>query len=231
MLTADIRNTTSTKPVLGQTDFWDEVVHSIRSEYLSDVQDYPWIIGFSGGKDSTVVAQAVFEAMLQVPPSQRRRHVHLVSNDTQVESPLVMAHLVKAQSAIASMAESFRLPITVATTRPAPDKTFWTLLIGKGYPSPNQTMRWCTDRLKIQPTSRYILDNVSVHGAAIVVLGVRLDESDSRRNSINKFQNLEDSNLAPHTELPGAFIYRPIVDLTVDDIWEVLVPCNTYIFG
>jgi DNA sulfur modification protein DndC len=149
-----------------------------------------------------------------------------VSNDTQVESPMVMAHLTKVQAAIADMAESLRLPVTVVTTRPAPDQTFWTLLIGKGYPSPNQTMRWCTDRLKIQPTSRYILDNVSAHGAAIVVLGVRLDESDSRRNSINKFQNLAGSSLTPHSELPGAFIYRPIVHLTVDDVWDVLGRCQ-----
>jgi DNA sulfur modification protein DndC len=205
-----------------ETDFWEDVVHAVRKEYLSDRQDYPWIIGFSGGKDSTVVAQAVFEAVLQVPPSQRLRHVHFVSNDTQVESPLVMAHLAKVQAAIASMAESFRLPVKVVTTRPAQDKTFWTLLIGRGYPSPNQSMRWCTDRLKIQPTSRYILDNVSTHGAAIVVLGVRLDESESRRNSINKFKNLVDSNLTPHSVLPGALIYRPIVHLNLDDVWEVL---------
>lgn len=203
-------------------DLWESVVDSVRAEYLSEVQDYPWIIGFSGGKDSTVVAQAVFEALLQVPPSRRKRHVHVVSNDTQVESPLVMAHLAKVQVALKEMADSLRLPVTVVTTRPAADKTFWTLLIGKGYPSPNQTMRWCTDRLKIQPTSRYILDNVSAHGAAIVALGVRLDESESRRNSINKFQNLVDSNLTPHSELPGAFIYRPIVHLTIDDVWEVL---------
>ena len=85
-------------------DLFDEVVASVRAEYMSDVQDYPWIIGFSGGKDSTVVAQAVFEALLQVPPSRRKRHVHVVSNDTQVESPLVMAHLGKVQTAL-----SFRL--------------------------------------------------------------------------------------------------------------------------
>ena len=211
----------SQQPLEG-AELWDEVVRSVRTEYLSEAQDYPWIIGFSGGKDSTVVAQAVFEALLQISPSRRKRHVHVVSNDTQVESPQVMAHLTKVQSALKEMTQTLRLPVDVVTTRPAPDKTFWTLLIGKGYPSPNQTMRWCTDRLKIQPTSRYILDNVSEHGAAIVILGVRLDESDSRRNSINKFQNLEGSNLTPHSELPGAFIYRPIVDLTIDDVWEVL---------
>lgn len=219
--TVELISRIATTP-LETLDVWDDVVASVRAEYVSDAQDYPWIIGFSGGKDSTVVAQAVFEALLQVPPSRRRRHVHVVSNDTQVESPLVMAHLAEVQRAIRDMAQCLRLPVSVVTTRPAADKTFWTLLIGKGYPSPNQTMRWCTDRLKIQPTSRYILDNVSAHGAAIVVLGVRLDESDSRRNSINKHQNLADSKLTPHTDLQGAFIYRPIVHLTIDDVWEIL---------
>lgn len=200
--TLDIRPDAAADSALGSgTDFWDAIVQSVRTEYLSETQDFPWIIGFSGGKDSTVVAQAVFEALLQCPPSRRTRHVHLVSNDTQVESPLVMAHLANVQVAIASMAKNLRLPVTVVTTCPAPDKTFWTLLIGKGYPSPNQTMRWCTDRLKILPTSRYILDNVSAHGAAIVVFGVRLDESDSRRQSINKFKNIENSNLTPHSVL------------------------------
>lgn len=207
------------EPVLST---WDQVVASVRAEYLSGAQDYPWIIGFSGGKDSTVVAQAVFEALLQIPPSQRKRFVHVVSNDTQVESPLVMTHLFNVQDAIRDMADGLRLPVKVVTTRPAPDKTFWTLLIGKGYPSPNQTMRWCTDRLKIQPTSRYILDHVSAHGAAIVVLGVRSDESESRRQSINRYKNLANSNLTPHSDLLGAYIYRPIVNLTVDDVWEVL---------
>lgn len=203
-------------------DVWGEVLTRVRAEYLSETQDYPWIVGFSGGKDSTLVVQAVLEGLLSVPPSRRKRDVHVVSNDTQVESPLVMAHLHTVQESIQDAASKLSLPVSVATTKPHPERTFWVLLIGKGYPSPNQTMRWCTDRLKIQPTSRYILDNVSQHGAAIVVLGVRLDESDSRRNRINKLRNHLDSNLAPHTELPGALIYRPIVDLTLDDVWEVL---------
>jgi len=203
-------------------EVWGQVVADIRAEYLSEEQNYPWIVGFSGGKDSTLVAQAVLEALMSVAPSRRRRHVHIVSNDTQVESPLVMAHLHTVQASIQDMVKKFSLPVDVATTTPHPERTFWVLLIGKGYPSPNQTMRWCTDRLKIQPTSRYILDNVSQHGAAIVVLGVRLDESDSRRNRINKFRNHLDSNLAPHTELQGALIYRPIVNLTIDDVWEIL---------
>lgn len=198
------------------------VVSSIREEYLSETQNHPWIIGYSGGKDSTLVAHAVFDALLSIPPSQRTRLVHLVSNDTMVESPLVVAHMRRSQEAISKAAINLKLPVTVATTAPNVEQTFWVNLIGRGYPTPNQTMRWCTDRLKIQPTSRYILDFVSKCGAAVVVLGVRRDESHSRRASIDRHENLTDSNLTPHTELPGAYVYRPITELKTDDVWEIL---------
>lgn len=201
---------------------WTDLVQSVKSEYLSEEQQYPWIIGFSGGKDSTVVAHAVFEALAAIPPSRRTRPVHVVSNDTMVESPVVMAHLNEVTAQINSAAQGLGLPITVARTKPEPDKTFWVLLIGKGYPSPNSQMRWCTDRLKIQPTSGYIKENVSKHGAAIIVLGVRRTESIMRMKTIDKYTNNIDSNLTPHGSVSGAFIYRPIVDLTTDDVWEIL---------
>ena len=215
-----MQNTTAYQPQ--SMTLWENIVADIKAEYLSETQRYPWIIGFSGGKDSTLVAQAVFEAMLAVRPSDRTRDVHMVSNDTLVESPLVIAHMSTVQKQIEDAAQNLGLPVTVVTTHPELEKSFWSLLVGKGYPSPNQSMRWCTDRLKIQPTSTYIFNNISKHGAAIVVLGVRKDESNSRRNSIDKFQNLENSNLTPHSALPGAFIYRPIVDLSLDDVWEIL---------
>lgn len=203
-------------------DRWNSIVLSIRDEYLDNAQNYPWVIGFSGGKDSTVVAHGVFEALLSIAPSQRKRSVHIVSNDTLVESPLVIAHLNEVTQRIEQAARNLDLPVIVARTQPDLDKTFWVLLIGKGYPSPNLTMRWCTDRLKIQPTSVYIKKHISESGAAIVVLGVRRDESQTRLRSIDRRRNMRGRNLTPHPDLSGAFIYRPIVDLTTDDIWEIL---------
>lgn len=198
------------------------IVANIRAEYLSEAQHYPWIIGFSGGKDSTLVVHAVFDTLLSIAPSRRIRAIHVVANDTLVESPLVIAHMQRTLALIRNAAHNLCLPVTVNVTRPDLEQSFWVNLIGRGYPTPNQTMRWCTDRLKIQPTSRYILDSVSSCGSAIVVLGVRRDESHSRRVSIERRENLAGSNLTPHTELPGAFVYRPIVDLTTDEVWEML---------
>lgn len=208
--------------IYSSRQIFNHLIENIEKEYLSSNQNYPWILGFSGGKDSTLVAHLVFEAILNVAPSQRRRHIHIVSNDTLVESPLVMSHLHKVQEQMRHASDTLDLPITVATTKPIIHQSFWVLLIGKGYPTPNQTMRWCTDRLKIQPTSGYILDKVSAYGAAILILGVRKDESNSRKRNIDKYQNLAESNLTPHSTLSGAFIYRPIVDLSTDDVWELL---------
>jgi len=201
---------------------WQGIVQHVKDEYLSPVQGYPWIVGFSGGKDSTVVAHAVFEALRAVPPSQRARPVHIVSNDTLVESPLVMAHLDEVTAQIRDAVSSLGLPLTVARTRPEIEKSFWVLLIGKGYPSPNSQMRWCTDRLKIQPTSGYIKANISDHGAAIVVLGVRRTESIRRMTTVDKYENERGTNLNPHSSIPGAYVFRPIVDLSTDDVWEIL---------
>lgn len=198
------------------------LITQVQDEYLDATQNYPWVVAFSGGKDSTLIAHLVFEALLQLPPTLRSRNVHFVSNDTLVESPLVVTHMKTVLAQIQSAADILSLPITTNITTPDPEQTFWVLLIGKGYPSPNRNMRWCTDRLKIQPTSQFILDHVQANGAAIIVLGVRKSESTARRATIESHQNLAESNLTPHGTLAGAFVYRPIVDLSTDEVWEML---------
>src|SRR5690606_27655444 len=135
---------------------------------------------------------------------------------------LVVSHLKQSLREIEYGSRVLDLPVTVAKTTPELCHTFWVLLIGKGYPSPNQQMRWCTDRLKIQPTSRYIREQVAHCGSAIILLGVRKDESESRKRRIDGYENQNQSNLNPHNDLVGAYIYRPIVDLSTDDVWEIL---------
>ena len=207
---------------INTADPFEDIRQNIAKEYLSEIQHYPWIVTFSGGKDSTLVAHLVFDMLLSLPPTLRTRQVFFVSNDTLVESPLVVKHMRGALAEILRAAEIFRLPVSGEITVPKLQDTFWTLLIGKGYPTPNRSMRWCTDRLKIQPTSGYILQKVNENGKAIIVLGVRKDESATRKASIESHQNLENSNLTPHGDLKNALVYRPIADLSTDDVWEFL---------
>lgn len=151
-------------------------LHDARSEILAEYLEphsFPWIVGFSGGKDSALVAQLVYEMLLDLAPSDRKRPVHIISNDTLVESPILIDFIDKTLARLRRSAEALRLPITVEKTTPSVEQTFWVNLIGRGYPSPNRNFRWCTDRLKIQPTSNYIRSQVSAAGQVILLLGVR----------------------------------------------------------
>ncbi len=196
---------------------------AIRAELLDEYQQNhaaPWIIGYSGGKDSTLVTHLVFEMLMALPPSERVRQVHVVANDTLVESPLVVGHIVESLREIGGAAEAFGLPLATTITRPERDQSFWVNLIGRGYPSPNRSFRWCTDRMKIQPTSRYIKSHVDQAGEVILLLGVRRSESATRSGMVGRYDNGD--RLHRHSDLVGCMVFRPIVELSTDDVWEFL---------
>jgi len=191
-------------------------------EYHSENTGAPWIVGFSGGKDSTLVVQLVIEMLLDIAPSDRKRPVHILCNDTLVESPILTSFINKMLEKLKDFCEAVNLPINVIKTTPPIDQTFWVNLIGRGYPPPTRNFRWCTDRMKIEPTSNYIQTQVSEKGEVILLLGVRSAESANRANSIKKHKNLEGTRLNPHGDLKGCFVFRPIVDLTTNDVWQLL---------
>ena len=197
--------------------------NAVRVDLLDEYRqehDAPWIIGYSGGKDSTLVAHLVFDMLLTLPPSQRVRHVHIVANDTLVESPLVVQHVVESMEEIQNAANVFGLPFITKITRPAPDQSFWVNMIGRGYPPPNRSFRWCTNRMKILPTSRYIISQVDEAGKVILLLGVRRSESTTRAATVGRYDNGE--RLHKHPVLTGCLVYRPIVELDTEDVWEFL---------
>lgn len=200
-------------------DILAEIRTEIASEY-AEPHAHPWIIGYSGGKDSTLVTHLVFEHLLSLPPSARRRDVHIVANDTLVESPLVIAHLKSSVEKLQDAAEAFALPVRCQITRPSVDKSFWVNLIGRGYPPPNRMFRWCTDRMKIQPTSQYIREQASSTGQVILLLGVRRSESAQRAQTVAKYDNGQ--RLNRHNDIPECGVFRPIVELSTKQVWEFL---------
>ena len=207
-------------------DVLTEKLEHVRSELMDEYlqpHDHPWVIGYSGGKDSTVVVHLVLEMLLELPRSERHRAVHIVSNDTLVESPLVVGHIEKTMRRFAEAAAALRLPVDVEITRPDPDHTFWVNLIGRGYPSPSRSFRWCTDRMKILPTSRYIRGQAAITGQVILLLGVRREESAARAARVARYsREAGGARLNPHNDLQGCLVFRPIVDLTTDEVWELL---------
>ncbi|WP_434725558.1 DNA phosphorothioation system sulfurtransferase DndC [Mesorhizobium sp. RIZ17] len=196
------------------------ILSDLKDEYLQP-HDIPWIVGFSGGKDSTLLAQLVCEMLLALPPRQRQRRVHIVANDTLVESPVIAGHLEVVLKRMGEAASPLRLPLTIAKTTPPTEQTFWVNLIGRGYPSPSRIFRWCTDRMKIAPTTQYIRSQVDASGEAILLLGVRRSESTQRARSVERYENGQ--RLNPHNSLQNCFVYKPIVELTTDEVWQTLL--------
>lgn len=204
---------------------YQAILSDIQDLYLSD--NIPWVIGFSGGKDSTTVLQMVFYALSALPKIKLSKEIHVISNDTLVENPAILKHVNEHLKKIETVGktELFKHKpelFNVVRVTPKLEDTFWVNLIGKGYPSPNHWFRWCTERMKIAPTSNYILNTVNKHGRAIIVLGTRKAESASRAAVMNNYDNGE--RLRKHT-LPNAFVYAPIADLSNNEVWAYLLQC------
>jgi DNA sulfur modification protein DndC len=201
-----------------------DVIDEIKTLYLSDAR--PWIIGFSGGKDSTTILSLIYAALLTLPKDQLTKHVYVVSSDTLVETPVVVDMILSVLDTINAQASIDSLPMSAHPVQPHPDQTFWVNLLGRGYPAPTQSFRWCTERMKIDPVSDFIVDKVAKHGEVVVVLGSRSQESSSRAQVIANHK-IAGSLLSRHTSLPNAFTYMPIATWSADEVWEYLMsaPC------
>ncbi|CAB9492176.1 DNA phosphorothioation system sulfurtransferase DndC [Alteromonas macleodii] len=200
-----------------------DYVANVQRVYLQDTR--PWVIGYSGGKDSSAVMVLVYLALLGLKPEERHKHVFVVASDTLVETPIVVNHVNRSLEAIQRGAARDKLPITSHKVVPKTHETFWSNLLGKGYPAPTRNFRWCTERMKIDPVSTFITDKVNQYDEVIVVLGSRSQESASRAQVIAKHK-IDGSDLAKHTTLSNAFIYTPIDMWAVDDVWKILRFCH-----
>jgi DNA sulfur modification protein DndC len=190
---------------------------------LYRLDNIPWVIGYSGGKDSTATLQIVWGAISALPLEERSKPIHVISTDTLVENPIISAWVEQSLKRIQSQADHDNLPFISHQLRPAVEGTFWVNLIGKGYPAPRPKFRWCTERLKIQPSNRFVRDIVRENGETILVLGTRKAESQKRAVNMEKHAigRLRD-RLSPNASLPNSLIYSPIEDWSNDEVWLYL---------
>lgn len=196
------------------------LLDEIEDQYLADDEYRPWIVGFSGGKDSTMLLQLVWYALKKLPPELRKRKVYVVCNNTLVENPKILKYTDGVLEDIEKAAFEQSMPVKVVKTIPKLEDSFWVNLIGKGYPAPNNAFRWCTERLKINPTTDFIKSKISETGEAIILLGTRSEESSSRARSMKKHE-VEGQRLRKHV-LPNAYVFAPIKDVAVTELWQYL---------
>ncbi|WP_304131734.1 DNA phosphorothioation system sulfurtransferase DndC [Mesonia mobilis] len=205
----------------------EKVISEIIDQYAyADQSERPWIIGFSGGKDSTVLLTLVWIALKRIRennpfPYQLRRPVYVVCNDTMVENPIISSYTDDVLSQIEKEARNQNLPVFVKRTTPKLEESFWINVLGKGYPVPNNTFRWCTDKLKIRPTANFLLEQLDEKGEAIVLLGTRYEESATRERSMKKHE-IKGKRLSKHNTSPNTYVYAPIKELMLEEVWYII---------
>jgi len=204
------------------TDIVDELI----DQYLEDDRyNRPWIIGFSGGKDSTVLLTLVWLALQKIRENdlnfKYKRPIYVVCNDTMVENPIIEEYVQTVLDTIQKAAKEQNLPVMVKSTTPKLEDTFWSCVIGKGYPVPNNSFRFCTEKMKIKPTSQFIVDQVAADGEAIILIGTRLSESQQRAKSIKK-HDIKGHRLSKHPLNPNTYTYAPIKELMLEEIWYII---------
>lgn len=208
---------------VGLRETVEALKRQLQELYKSD--DHPWVIGYSGGKDSTAVTQLVWLSLAGLPAEERVKPVYVVTTDTLVENPIVATWVEHSLNKLEEGGRAKDIPIRSSLLRPEVQDTFWVNLIGRGYPAPRHKFRWCTERLKIKPASAFIEDKVSVHGEVILFLGARRAESTKRAANLDTRARAGDETfgLTPHPDLAGCLVHTPISDWTNDDVWQFLL--------
>ncbi|KOP27932.1 sulfurtransferase DndC [Hapalosiphon sp. MRB220] len=194
----------------------------IQDLYCLD--EIPWVVGYSGGKDSTCVLQLVWNAIAQLPPEKRTKTIHVITTDTLVENPYVSVWVRNSLKQMKLAALDQKLPFEPHLLQPEPKETFWVGLIGKGYPAPKPKFRWCTERLKINPSNRFIRNVIRSCGEAILVLGTRKAESTKRAYRMKQWESKRvRDRLSPNMNLPNSLVYSPVEDWRNDEVWLYLM--------
>lgn len=191
-----------------------ETLALIASAYLDN--DEPWVIGYSGGKDSTALLKLVFQALLRV--DYHHKLVTVVYCDTGVEIPLASSLAKTALAAFNEEARQHDLPIKAFIVSPPVNDRFFVKVLGRGYPPPTDKFRWCTDRLRINPVTAYL--KKSGLESATVLLGVREAESTTRRQTLH--ENQTTNRYWRHQRgIASRRLFLPILDYSLRDVWMV----------
>ena len=196
------------------------VLEAIRETYAQDGR--PWVVGFSGGKDSTCTLQLIWQSLKSLPKAKRTKPIHVISSNTLVETPAIVSYIKNTIAAIEDAARQDGLNIRACIVEPRVTESFWVNVIGRGYPAPTTKFRWCTERLKIHPADRFIKDQVAAYGEVVLALGVRSAES-ATRAQVMALRKIEGQRLRTHKTLAGALVFAPIEDWTTDDVWSYLL--------
>jgi DNA sulfur modification protein DndC len=198
---------------------YSEIKERLKELYTGDAR--PWLVGFSGGKDSTMVASLVYETVMSIPATERTKPVIVLCTDTRVEIPAIAEMIESTLERMRKFARKNELNIEVHLLKPPPEQSFWVNTIGRGYPPPTRVFRWCTQRLKIDPVTVFVNQRIGHWGEAILHLGARRAESSTRAQTMGNRKSR--NGLRRHPDLPRVWVSNPIEFLSTEEVWAYLL--------
>lgn len=194
------------------TNLDNHTIKTIEMLYLRN--QLPWALGFSGGKDSTAMLKLVYNALMNI--KKPKKEIYLVYCNSGVEIPLIENYVKNTLKNLTNELRDSKLPIKVKIVEPKIENRFFSKVIGRGYPTPTNKFRWCTDRLRIHPVQHIMNDTNN-----IVLVGIRKGESKERDKILeNNYTN--EAYILNQSNYSKVKIFAPILNYNVGDIWSVL---------
>ncbi|MGV2885979.1 phosphoadenosine phosphosulfate reductase domain-containing protein [Paenibacillus taichungensis] len=214
-----------------------EVIDRIKEAYLDPMNNRPWVIASSMGKDSTLLCLCIWIALSEIPSTRRTRQVYIISSDTGLENPGLKAFVHESIDKMKLSAVEQGLDCLHAQiVMPDQKNRFAAKVIAHGVPlsTPASPFRWCTDSFKISPTEIFIKGLLAEYGEVVIFTGVRNDESVKRAASIKRngadefiFQKYKTTKGKDGTQerkpMKGRFECHPIKEISDDVLWDTLM--------
>jgi DNA sulfur modification protein DndC len=175
-----------------------------------------WVVAYSGGKDSTAALKVILAAFRKSGLADLK--LTLIYCDTGVENPIldafVKSTITRVNAEFSATSAGFKTSILQA---PIQDR-FFVRIIGRGYPPPTNSFRWCTNGLRIRPVSEFIADQDPQN--TVVVLGIRRSESHQRDRTLS---NGPEGQWQKQREGSKEYdLFLPILNLDVAEVWDAV---------
>jgi DNA sulfur modification protein DndC len=198
------------------------LLQSIQATRLALV-DNPsahWVLGFSGGKDSSAVLK-IFPAAYRKVKNPNLK-VSLVYCDTGVENIVLDDYVKDVLKNLRSEFKIQKIPVQISLLEAPVFSRFFVRIIGRGYPPPTNNFRWCTKFLRIKPVTDFIEHqaNDGAREKAVLVLGLRRNESQQRDRSLKSVRDIYWQKLRFGHSLVDVF--TPIIDFGLEDVWDTI---------
>ncbi|ADO59792.1 phosphoadenosine phosphosulfate reductase [Paenibacillus polymyxa] len=212
-----------------ELDYIEPIIEQLVEAYLDPRHLFPWFVANSNGKDSSTLSYCVWKAVERVAVEDRKRKVYFATTDTLLEHPHMKELMEFSFRNMNEVAKAKQLPIEAFLVKPKMTAVMKMIAHGNPLPTPKSSInRWCTDLLKLKPMEEIQSRLIQEHGAIILMLGVRSDESQKRSGSIKK-HSIFGEFIFPKVgakENPSGFFDKymshPIVDLSDEEVWRTI---------